>query len=102
MAEGVGLAPDAARLAIREGTMSIFRRVSFLGLALASLVVLAACGGDGDGGGGGEAFERPAPGEYVFDVEATIEFTLTEPAVSAAAGVLQTILAWEPAPPQSM
>ena len=70
--------------------MSIFRRVSLLGFALVSLVALAACGGNGDGDGGGEAFERPAPGEYVFDVEATIEFTLTEPAVSAAAGVLQT------------
>ena len=71
--------------------MSNFRRVSLLGFALVSLVVLAACGGNGGGGDdSGEAFERPAPGEYVFDVEATIEFTLTEPAVSAAAGVLQT------------
>ena len=62
--------------------MSIFRRVSILGLALVSLVVLAACGGDGDGGG--EAFELPAPGEYSFEVTGTMEVQFLEEAVSAA------------------
>ncbi len=87
MAEGVGLAPDAARLAIREGTMSIFRRVSFLGFALVSLVVLAACGGDGDGGDG--AFELPPPGEYSFEVTGTMEIEFFEEEVSAAPVAIQ-------------
>ncbi|MCH7576526.1 MAG: hypothetical protein IH822_01845 [Chloroflexi bacterium] len=62
--------------------MSIFRRVSFLGFALVSLVVLAACGGDGDGGDG--AFELPPPGEYSFEVTGTMEVLFLEDAVSAA------------------
>ena len=62
--------------------MSIFRRVSFLGFALVSLVVLAACGGDGDGGDG--AFELPPPGEYSFEVTGTMEVQFFEEAVSAA------------------
>ncbi len=63
--------------------MSIFHRVSFHGFALVPLFVLAACGGNGDEDG--VQVELPAPGEYFFDIEATIEFTLTQPAVSAAA-----------------
>ena len=64
--------------------MSIFRRVSLLGFALASLVALAACGGNGDGDGGGEAFQLPAPGEYSFEVTGTMEIEFLEEAVSAA------------------
>ena len=45
-------------------------------------LALAACG---DGDENGAEVELPAPGEYFFDVKATIEFTLTEEAVSAAA-----------------
>jgi len=62
--------------------VSIFRRVSFLGFALVSLVVLTACGGDGDGGDG--AFELPPPGEYSFEVTGTMEVLFLEDAVSAA------------------
>ncbi len=67
--------------------MSIFRRVSFLGFALVSLVVLAACGGDGDGGDG--AFQLPPPGEYSFEVIGTMEIEFLEPGVSAAPLALQ-------------
>ena len=64
--------------------MSIFRRISFLGFALVSLVVLAACGGDGD-----EAFELPPPGEYSFEVTGTMEVQFLEEAVSAGPVTLQ-------------
>jgi hypothetical protein len=58
------------------------RVLAFSTLALTGvLTLLAACGGDENGA----EVELPAPGEYFFDVEATIEFTLTEEAVSAAA-----------------
>ncbi|MCH7998777.1 MAG: hypothetical protein IIA91_04760 [Chloroflexi bacterium] len=67
--------------------MSIFRRVSFLGFALVSLVVLAACGGDGDGGDG--TFELPPPGEYSFEVTGTMEIEFFEEAVSAAPVAIQ-------------
>ncbi len=45
-------------------------------------LALAACA---DGDENGAEVELPAPGEYFFDVEATIEFTLTGEAVSPAA-----------------
>lgn len=65
--------------------MSVFRRASFLGFAIVSLVVLAACGGNGsDGDGSGEAFELPPPGEYSFEVTGTMEIEFLEPGVSAA------------------
>ena len=58
------------------------RVLAFSTLALTGvLTLLAACDGDENGA----EVELPAPGEYFFDVEATIEFTLTEEAVSAAA-----------------
>ena len=76
--------------------MTIHRLLPLLALTAILVLVAAACGGNGgDGDGGGEAVERPAPGEYLFDVDATIEFTLTEPAVSAAAvGPKPPHLAW--------
>ncbi len=58
------------------------RVLAFSTLAMTGvLTLLAACGGDENGA----EVELPAPGKYFFDVEATIEFTLTEEAVSAAA-----------------
>ena len=64
--------------------MTISQRPWYLVFALLPLLALAlaACG---DVDENGAEVELPAPGEYFFNVEATIEFTLTEEAVSAAA-----------------
>jgi len=70
--------------------VSLFRRVWYLGFALVSLVVLAACDGNGgDGDGRGETFELPSPGEYSFEVTGTIEVQFLEEAVSAGPVTLQ-------------
>jgi len=68
--------------------MSIYRRVWFIGFALVSLVVLAACGGNGgdggDGDGSGVAFQLPVPGEYSLAATGTIEIDIVREEVNAA------------------
>ena len=77
--------------------MSVHRRLfAFLlagVVAVAAAAALASCGGDGDDGDDIEVTLLPQ-GEYPATVSGSIEFTLTEPAVSAVAfGDPQQIIA---------
>ncbi|MCH7999212.1 MAG: hypothetical protein IIA91_07015 [Chloroflexi bacterium] len=62
--------------------MPTLRRLSYFGLVFLPMLVLAACGGGDDGGG--DAVKLPSPGQYQFDVTATMDIELVEELVSAA------------------